>query len=116
MIKYNGLQVIPSELEALLLEYPDIDDAAVVGQWVEERATEVPVAFVVLRKEGSSKRDPAAVTTAIHSWLNPRVANHKRLRGGIRFVDAIPKSASGKILRRELRVMLQNSEKPKARL
>lgn len=116
MIKYNGLQVIPSELEALLLEHPDIDDAAVVGQWVEERATEVPVAFVVLRNGAMSERDSAAVTSAIHSWLNPRIANHKRLRGGIRYVEAIPKSASGKILRRELRVMLKNSDKLKARL
>jgi acyl-coenzyme A synthetase/AMP-(fatty) acid ligase len=103
-------------LEALLLEHPDIDDAAVVGQWVEERATEVPVAFVVLRKGALSERDSAAVTSAIYSWLNPRIANHKRLRGGIRYVEAIPKSASGKILRRELRVMLKNSEKLKARL
>lgn len=62
MIKHNGLQVIPSELEALLLERPDVDDATVVSQWVEKRATEVPVAFMVLGKEGSSKRDPATVT------------------------------------------------------
>lgn len=117
MIKYNGLQVIPSELEALLLDHPDIQDAAVVGQWVDERATEVPVAFVVLKDQGLANRGSLeAVTTAIHSWLNPKIANHKRLRGGVHFVKEIPKSPSGKILRRHLRVALQNSKNPKVHL
>jgi acyl-CoA synthetase (AMP-forming)/AMP-acid ligase II len=117
MIKYNGHQVIPSELEALLLDHPDIADAAVVGQWVEERATEVPVAFVVLKNQGLAQGSSlATVTKAIHSWLNPKLAHHKRLRGGIHFVKEIPKSPSGKILRRHLRVMLQDNKKPKAHL
>lgn len=117
MIKYNGHQVIPSELEALLLEHPDIADAAVVGQWADDRATELPVAFVVLKNPDlASQESRSRTVTAMHSWINPRVANYKRLRGGIRFVKEIPKSPSGKTLRRYLREQLQESKKPKANL
>jgi acyl-CoA synthetase (AMP-forming)/AMP-acid ligase II len=91
LIKYKGYQVAPAELEALLLEHPQIADAAVIGR-PDEEAGEIPVAFVVA--EGL---EPDAVL----SFVADRVAPFKRLRG-IEFVDAIPKSASGKILRREL--------------
>ncbi|KAJ6133837.1 hypothetical protein N7523_000159 [Penicillium sp. IBT 18751x] len=114
MIKYKGLQVIPSELEGKLIDHPDIEDAAVVGQWVDEQATELPVGFVVLSRQAKGK-DLKAVIGAIHSWLNPTIANHKRLRGGIHIVDQIPKSPSGKILRRQLKETLKIT-KPKANL
>lgn len=114
MIKYKGLQVIPSELEGKLIEHPDIEDAGVVGMWADERATELPVAFVVLRQKPNNN-DVKTVTDGIHSWLNPKVANHKRLRGGIFVVDQIPKSPSGKILRRQLKDLLK-SKAPKAQL
>ncbi|KAJ5083401.1 hypothetical protein N7456_012828 [Penicillium angulare] len=114
MIKYKGLQVIPSELEGKLVDHPDIEDAGVVGMWVDERATELPVAFVALRSQAKS-RDMKTITEDIHSWLNPKIANHKRLRGGIIIVDQIPKSPSGKILRRQLKDLLK-SKKPKAHL
>jgi acyl-CoA synthetase (AMP-forming)/AMP-acid ligase II len=91
LIKYKGYQVPPAELEALLLEHPQISDAAVLGR-PDEEAGEVPVAFVVA--EGL---EPDAVL----SFVAERVAPYKKLRG-VEFVDAIPKSASGKILRREL--------------
>jgi acyl-CoA synthetase (AMP-forming)/AMP-acid ligase II len=91
LIKYKGYQVAPAELEALLLEHPQIADAAVIGR-PDEEAGEIPVAFVVA--EGL---EPDAVL----SFVADRVAPYKRLRG-VEFVDAIPKSASGKILRREL--------------
>lgn len=104
MIKYKGFQVTPSEIEGQLVEHPYIDDAGVVGRWVEEQATEVPVAFVVLRP-GIQKTEQAV--RDIHQWLNAKVANHKRLRGGLRIVEAIPRSASGKILRRQLRDLLK---------
>ena len=56
-------------------------------------------------------KDRKAVTAEIHSWLNANVARHKRLRGGINIVDAIPKSPSGKILRRQLKDSLKVSTK-----
>jgi acyl-CoA synthetase (AMP-forming)/AMP-acid ligase II len=102
MIKYKGLQVIPSELEGKLLEYPDVDDCGVTSRYVEDQATELPVAFVVLTSQARSQ-PLDAVATNLDRWINERVANHKRLRGGIQFIDAIPKSPSGKILRRKLK-------------
>ncbi|CAG8903361.1 unnamed protein product [Penicillium egyptiacum] len=114
MIKYKGLQVIPSELEGKLVDHPDVEDAAVTGMWVDDRATELPVGFVVLSHQ-TKGRDQKAVLGGIHAWLNERIANHKRLRGGIHVLSQIPKSPSGKILRRQLRDLLK-SQAPKARL
>ncbi|PAA68050.1 hypothetical protein BOX15_Mlig017208g1 [Macrostomum lignano] len=99
LIKVKGLQVAPAELEALLLDCPDVADAGVVAQ-PDERAGELPVAFVV-RREGSR-----ASEADIQRWVAERVAPHKRLEGGVRFIDAVPKAASGKILRKNLRAML----------
>ncbi|KIW10609.1 hypothetical protein PV08_11573 [Exophiala spinifera] len=110
MIKYKGLQVIPSELEGKLLEHPDVEDACVVGIYVDAEATEVPVGFVVVSaqaKATSKKGGDKVVTDDVHTWLNARVANHKKLRGGLYIVDAIPKSPSGKILRRQLKADLE---------
>ncbi|KAH8700728.1 hypothetical protein BGW36DRAFT_395761 [Talaromyces proteolyticus] len=115
MIKYKGLQVIPSELEGKLVEHPDIADAGVVGAWVETKATELPVGFVVLSSLAKDK-DPKTVIEGIHSWLNPKIANHKRLRGGIFVLQQIPKSPSGKILRRQLKELLKRKTFPRAQL
>ncbi|KFY93207.1 hypothetical protein V500_03820 [Pseudogymnoascus sp. VKM F-4518 (FW-2643)] len=93
LIKYKGLQVAPAELEAILLSHPIILDAAVIG--VEQEGTEVPRGFVVVGKKISEEE--------IKSFVKSKVASYKQLRGGVVFVDAIPKNASGKILRRELR-------------
>jgi acyl-CoA synthetase (AMP-forming)/AMP-acid ligase II len=109
MIKYKGLQVVPSELEGKLIEHPAVADSCVVGTWVEDQATELPVAFVVVSAEAKDvHRDQ--LTKEIHQHINAKVANHKRLRGGIIFVDAIPKSPSGKILRRELKETLKGQK------
>ncbi|MGH9966841.1 MAG: 4-coumarate--CoA ligase family protein [Pyrinomonadaceae bacterium] len=92
LIKYKGFQVPPAELEAVLLTHQAIADAAVIP-CPDDEAGEVPKAFVVLKGE----------TTAddIMSFVEERVAPHKRIRI-IEFIDKIPKSASGKILRRVL--------------
>ena len=97
LIKYKGLQVAPAELEALLLTHPAILDAAVVRR-PDEEAGEVPKAFVVLKPDETSK---ATTGEQIMDWTSGRVAPHKRIRH-VEFIDAIPKSASGKILRRVL--------------
>ncbi len=95
LIKYKGFQVPPAELEALLLSHPDVNDVGVVP-YPDEEAGEIPRAFVV-RKPG------AAVTeAALMDFVAERVSPQKRVRK-VEFIDAIPKSASGKILRRELR-------------
>ncbi|MEZ2387950.1 AMP-binding protein [bacterium RCC_150] len=96
LIKYKGYQIAPAELEALLLTHPGIADAAVIGVHMEDDGEEVPKAFVV-RQAGSELEDEE-----IMAFVAAHVAPFKRLRS-VEFVEAIPKSASGKILRRELR-------------
>lgn len=92
LIKYKGLQVAPAELEAVLLSHPEVADAAVVGS-SDEEAGELPKAFVV------AKGDPTA--EEVMSFVAERVAPHKKVRK-VEFVEEIPKSPSGKILRRVL--------------
>lgn len=92
LIKYKGFQVAPAELEALLLTHGAITDAAVIP-CPDEEAGEIPKAFVVL-KEALSEED-------LMSWVAKQVAPHKKIRR-VEFVDEVPKSASGKILRRVL--------------
>lgn len=101
LIKYKGFQVPPAELEGLLLSHEAINDVAVIGIYDKEQATELPRAYIAV-KSGIESNERTA--QEIQTWLQSKVANHKRLRGGIRFVDEIPKSASGKILRRVLKV------------
>ena len=100
LIKYKGFQVAPAELEGLLMGNPKINDAAVVGLYSPDLASEVPTAYIVPAKgvQGSPQ-----TAKEIVEWVKGRVAQHKQLRGGVKFVDEIPKSASGKILRRVLR-------------
>jgi len=95
LIKYKGFQVPPAELEALLLTHPSVADAAVIGL-PDDVAGEIPAGFVVL-KPGHD------VTEAdIQAFVAGQVASYKQVRR-LTFVDAVPKSASGKILRRVLR-------------
>ncbi len=107
LIKYKGFQVPPAELEGLLASHPHVNDVAVIGIYKKEEATEVPRAYVVPAPgvEGGKKTEEH-----IKGWLQAKVAHHKRLRGGVRFVDEIPKSASGKILRRVLKLRAAEEE------
>ena len=115
LIKYKGFQVPPAELEGLLVSHPMIEDVAVMGIYNKDQATEEPRAYVVPAKgvEAGPKTEQE-----IKDWLQAKVANHKRLRGGVKFVDEIPKSASGKILRRVLkqRALAEETAPVKAKL
>jgi acyl-CoA synthetase (AMP-forming)/AMP-acid ligase II len=92
LIKYKGLQIAPAELEAVLLAHPAVADAAVIGR-ADEEAGEVPKAFVVLKGPVSAEE--------LLEFVGGKVAPYKRIRK-LEFIDQIPKSASGKILRRVL--------------
>jgi acyl-CoA synthetase (AMP-forming)/AMP-acid ligase II len=94
MIKYKGYQVAPAELEALLMEHPSVLDSAVIPKRDDE-AGEVPKAFILL------KPDQKASSDELMRFVEERVAPYKKVRE-IEFVEAIPKTPSGKILRREL--------------
>jgi len=95
LIKTNGRQVAPAELEAILLSHASIADAAVIPA-PDETAGEVPKAFVVLRDKASN-----GLRDEIMEFVAGRVAPYKRIRS-VEFVSEIPKSPAGKILRRVL--------------
>ncbi|WP_282837239.1 AMP-binding protein [Microbacterium flavum] len=95
LIKYHGYQIAPAELEALLLSHPKVLDAAVIGVLDEER-DEIPKAFVVAAPDSGLTEEDVKAFVAEH------VAPYKKVRR-VEFVEAIPKSTSGKILRKDLR-------------
>ena len=108
LIKYKAMQVAPAELEAMLISHEKVVDAAVIGVWDERLQTEVPRAYVV------AKRGDVPSAEEIKGFIKDNMATHKQLRGGVVFPDEIPKSASGKILRKTLRELAK--EEIKARL
>ncbi|TFK44864.1 AMP binding protein [Crucibulum laeve] len=105
LIKYKGFQVPPAELESVLLTHPDIADTAVIGVDSAKEATELPRAYVVHARPDTVKTEGErnAFAKEIQKWIQTKVARHKFLRGGVVVIDIIPKSAAGKILRRDLR-------------
>ena len=100
LIKVRGFQVAPAELEDLLLGHDAVNDVAVI-QIPDEESGELPRAYIVLKDESTG--DEEQTKQEIYEWVKERVVPYKRLDGGITFVESIPKSASGKILRRILR-------------
>ncbi|KAH7073870.1 hypothetical protein BKA63DRAFT_445156 [Paraphoma chrysanthemicola] len=100
LIKYNGFQVAPAQLENLLLGHPAVADVAVTGVYNKDKTTELPRAYIV---PAAGHKGDNKLEEELHKWLNERVSPHKKLRGGIRFIDAVPKSNAGKILRRVLK-------------
>ncbi|MGW0158052.1 4-coumarate--CoA ligase family protein [Mycobacterium sp. NPDC003323] len=96
LIKYKGYQVPPAELEAVLLSHPSIADAAVIGVVDSDSGEEVPKAFVVRQPDADLSAD------TVMEFVAGQVAAYKKVRQ-VAFIDAIPKSASGKILRKDLR-------------
>ncbi|KAL0581455.1 hypothetical protein V5O48_000609 [Marasmius crinis-equi] len=107
LIKVKGLQVAPAELEGHLLTHNSIADAAVIGV-PDEYAGELPFAFVVLQPQVAAAvaRNPMTaeeVRSSIFKHVADAKSRHKWLSGGINFTEAIPRNASGKILRRLLR-------------
>ncbi|KAK5164451.1 uncharacterized protein LTR77_009657 [Saxophila tyrrhenica] len=113
LIKVKGFQVAPAELEAVLLENEHVADAAVCA--VQGEYEELPRAYVAL-KEGSKGR---VKEEEVQKWIEGRVARHKRLDGGVRFIDEVPKSVSGKIQRKLLREWAKTdpaTTAPKAKL
>ncbi|KEF61865.1 uncharacterized protein A1O9_03436 [Exophiala aquamarina CBS 119918] len=102
LIKVKGLQVAPAELEACLLNHPAVADCAVIPVQ-DDRAGELPKAFVVKSNSVGLEESEAALKRSISKHVEKEKARHKWLAGGIEFIDVIPKSPSGKILRRLLR-------------
>ncbi|KAK5175740.1 Acyl-CoA synthetase actt5 [Saxophila tyrrhenica] len=106
LIKVRGFQVAPPELEAVLLGHPSIVDCAVIGLKAPPNSdAERPRAYV-MRRQGET------ITEAeVHTLIGERLAKYKQLTGGVKFLDEIPKSPSGKILKRLLREQAEEEEK-----
>lgn len=99
LIKVKGFQVAPAELEGLITAHPDIVDSAVVGK--EDAVNgEIPVAFVVRKPESKITEQE------LQEYVAKQVAPFKKLEGGVRFIEAIPRNMTGKILRIKLKEML----------
>jgi acyl-CoA synthetase (AMP-forming)/AMP-acid ligase II len=102
MIKYKGFSIAPAEIESVLLEHPAVRDCGVVGK--RDPATgEAPVAFVVAQDGFTAKK---GLEEELCAFVANRLAHYKQPRE-VRFIAAVPKTASGKILRRELRKALE---------
>ena len=98
MIKYKGWSIAPAELEDLLYKNPHVFDAAVIGKPSKELDVgQIPKAFIMLKQQSRGK----VTEQEIISWVAERISAYKKIRE-VEFVDSIPKSGSGKILRREL--------------
>lgn len=108
LIKVRGFQVAPPEIEAVLLSHPLIIDAAVFGLRFPGEESEYPRAIVVRRPVSEAQ---AVTAEEIQKFAGERLAKYKYLAGGVKFVEAIPKNASGKILKRLLREEAQKEIK-----
>ncbi|KAJ6584758.1 phenylacetyl-CoA ligase [Mycena capillaripes] len=121
IMKVRGFQVAPAELEGTLLDHPDVSDACVVGV-PDEYSGEVPLAFVVLTVDAAGKVEgnPSAlqeIRTSIIKHVAHHKISYKHLAGGVEFLESIPKTPSGKLLRRVLREQAKELRKaPKAKL
>ncbi|CAG7559380.1 unnamed protein product [Fusarium equiseti] len=124
LIKVRAYQVAPAELEAILCSSDDVADAGVIGVHDKSEATEWPRAYVVAADQDKSEADLTTLAHDLKSLVESHAARYKWLVGGIVFVKAIPKSPSGKILRRVIRdggvqgfeVMLYQRKKRDAKL
>ena len=97
LIKVKGYQVAPAELEDVIRGIPEVIDVAVIGI-PDERNGEVPKAFIVT-ESGSLKAQH------IEHFVEEKLSNYKKLRGGVEFVKSIPKTPSGKILKKNLKLL-----------
>ena len=98
LIKVKAFQVAPAELEDLIRSHTDVKDAAVIG--IPDRMKgEVPLAFIVTKDENVDKE---LMKERVHMFVNEHVSVYKKLCGGIQIVESIPRSVSGKIIRKDL--------------
>ena len=102
LIKVKGFQVAPAELEAHLLMHESVADCVVIGV-PSEREGEVPKAFIVKAHDHPIEESDALLKRRIVRHVQQHLSKHKWLKGGVEFIDVVPKSPSGKILRREIR-------------
>jgi 4-coumarate--CoA ligase len=110
----HRFQVAPAELEGILISHPYVNEGVVCGKWDGNQSTEIPMAYVTLTKAGEScPRGVQSALEDIKEFIDGKVSPYKRLRGGVEILDEIPKTPTGKILRRLLPARLALERKPK---
>jgi 4-coumarate--CoA ligase len=102
LIKYNGFQVSPTELEAHLISHPSILDAAVGGTWDPAKMTELPTAYVVLKPHLKARGEKLRALQDIERSVGSQVSGYKKLRGGVFEVTELPRTPTFKLLRKQL--------------
>jgi len=104
LIKVRGFQVAPLEIEGVLLAHPGIIDTAVIGVYLSRDGSELPRAYVV-RRPGLGD---GLTEEAVKQYSSQKLSKYKSIDGGVKFVDSIPKNATGKILKRLLKEEAQS--------
>ena len=102
LIKYNGFQVSPTELEAHILPHPAVADAAVGGVWDATKMTELPTAYIVLKEHFKQISQKVEALQDIQKSLDSQVTGYKKLRGGVFEVTELPRTTTMKLLRKQL--------------
>ncbi|KAK2748116.1 hypothetical protein FQN57_001240 [Myotisia sp. PD_48] len=102
LIKYQGFQVPPTELDAYVKAHPAVLDAACAGIWDAKRLTELPAAYVVLQPEIKTTEQKIQALKDVRQMVDSKVSGYKKLRGGVWEVSEVAKNATGKIVRRQL--------------
>ena len=119
LIKYKGYQVAPAELEGLLLTHPKVAAAAVIGIYDKSQATELPRAYIEIKGGRKSAQEEADIAKEVIAFVKSKTSPQKQLRGGVRILDKVPVSPSGKLLRKDLRALVKKEEEsgaPSAKL
>ncbi|KAJ9602402.1 hypothetical protein H2200_012944 [Cladophialophora chaetospira] len=102
LIKYNGFQVSPTELEAHIISHPSVADAAVNGNWDADKMTELPTAYVVLKENLKQISKKVGALQDIQKSVDSQVTGYKKLRGGVFEVTELPRTTTMKLLRKQL--------------
>lgn len=115
LLKYKSHQISPPELESILIQCPGVADVG-ISSISDGQGNDLPVAFVVIQPELQSKM----TQDDIHNFLNPKISTYKRLRGGVEFIDEIPRNLNGKVMRNVLKELAEKGRRgkqsPRARL
>ncbi|KIX00132.1 uncharacterized protein Z518_10269 [Rhinocladiella mackenziei CBS 650.93] len=102
LIKYNGFQVSPTELEAYIFSHPDIEDSAVGGVYDRTKMTELPTAYVVFKSHLTDRDQKIQALKDLQTRVDRQVSGYKKLRGGVWEVTMVPRNATLKVLRKQL--------------
>ncbi|KAI2620467.1 acetyl-CoA synthetase-like protein [Hypoxylon sp. NC1633] len=105
LLRYNGFQVSPAELEAHVNAHPDVVEGGVGAVWDESQMTELPATWVVLEGRFETREQKRRVLREVQEVVDGQVSGYKKLRGGVWEVEALPKNVTGKIRRKEMAAM-----------